>query len=77
MSKIRKIFGIGRKPKKRDQKAQIELPENYIVGSTNQDISVEGQSKSDGQSKADVRSKSDAQSKLNAHTGLKKEKVTR
>ncbi len=55
MTKIRKFFAIGRKPKKRVQKEHIELPENFIVGSTNQKVSEdrknaseEDQLKSDG-----------------------------
>ena len=37
MTKIRTFFGLGRKPKKKSgQNNGIELPDNFIMGSTNQ-----------------------------------------
>lgn len=37
MTKIRKFFGLGRKPKERSlSENKIELPDNFILGNTNQ-----------------------------------------
>lgn len=47
MIKIRKFFGLGRKPrKKRLIEEQNSLPENFIVGSTNQGNPEENRLKS-------------------------------
>ena len=35
MNKVRTFFGLGRKPK-RKKKENIELPDNFILGSTDQ-----------------------------------------
>ncbi|WP_373519596.1 hypothetical protein [Pricia sp.] len=56
MTKIRKFFGIGRKPrKKRVEEEKNNLPENFIVGSTNQRASEENRLKLDVLSKSDAR----------------------
>jgi len=41
MNKVRKFFGLGRKPKKMGKrKENIELPDNFIFGSTDQKTSI-------------------------------------
>ncbi|MDT7827796.1 hypothetical protein RQM65_03840 [Pricia sp. S334] len=48
MSKIRTFFGIGRKPRNmRAEQKNKELPENFIVGSTNHNTSKDDNSRSE------------------------------